>query len=309
MSESELNVMPGWWHRVREFLVRAVHKALDDNIFFMAGAITFNLLVAIIPLLLVSVGIAGFVLTARFGDPAAALTELIRGGLPVAGEGLDLFSRIEALIGTLVEQRTGFSVVGALVLIWISTRLVGTLRTVLREVFEMPESRGLIGGKVFDAQMVIVAGFLFVVNIGVTVRLRAIRDFGIDLLGLEGSGLAITRWGYAMIVAFASIWVLFVLVYRFLPPRPVPWRTALIAATFTAVLFEATKYLFGWYLVSVAEYRSAYGNLTSVAVLFFWIYYGAIVFILGGEVAQVHTMHRTRKLHTASTPIPTTECP
>ena len=70
MSESELNVMPGWWHRVREFLVRAVHKALDDNIFFMAGAITFNLLVAIIPLLLVSVGIAGFVLTARFGDPA-----------------------------------------------------------------------------------------------------------------------------------------------------------------------------------------------------------------------------------------------
>jgi membrane protein len=299
MSESQLNVMPGWWHRVREFLGRIVHKALDDNIFFMAGAITFNLLVAIIPLLVVAVGIAGFMLTARFGDPAAALTELLRGGLPVTGEELGLLSWIEALIDTLVQERTGFSIVGAVVLIWISTRLVGTLRTVLREVFDMPQARGLIRGKVFDIQMVIVAGFLFVVNIGVTVRLRAIRDFGIDLLGLEGSGLAITRRGYAMVVAFASIWVLFVLVYRYLPPRPVPWRTALIAATFTAILFEATKYLFGWYIVSVAEYRSAYGNLTSVAVLFFWIYYGAIVFILGGEVAQVHTMQRTRKLHTA----------
>ena len=299
MSESETNVMPGWFHRVREFLARIVHKALDDNIFFMAGAITFNLLVAIIPLLVVAVGIAGFMLTARFGDPASALTELIREGLPVTGEELGIFSLIEALIDTLVQERTGFSIVGAVVLIWISTRLVGTLRTVLREVFDMPQARGLIRGKVFDVQMVIVAGFLFVVNIGVTVRLRAIRDFGIDLLGLEGSGLAITRRGYAMVVAFASIWVLFVLIYRYLPPRPVPWRTALIAATFTAVLFEATKYLFGWYIVSVAEYRSAYGNLTSVAVLFFWIYYGAIVFILGGEVAQVHTMRRTRKLHTA----------
>jgi len=259
MSEIELSVMPGWWQRVREFLVRTVNKAVDDNIFFMAGAITFNLLVAIIPLLLVSVGIAGFVLTARFGDPAAALTELIRGGLPMAGEELSLISWIEVLVDTLVEERTGFSVVGALVLIWISTRLVGTLRTVLREVFEMPQARGLIGGKVFDIQMVIVAGFLFVVNIGVTVRLRAIRDFGIDLLGLEGSGLAITRRGYSLVVAFASIWVLFLLVYRYLPPRAVPWRTAFIAATFTAVFFEVTKHLFGWYIVNVA-------------VLVFWVY-------------------------------------
>ncbi len=299
MSESELNVMPGWWHSVREFLVGTVKKAEDDNIFFMAGAIAFNLLVAIIPLLLVSVGIAGFVLTARFGDPAAALTELIRGGLPVSGEELSLISGIEAIVETVVEERAGFSVVGALVLIWISTRLVGTLRTVLREVFEMPQARGLIRGKIFDIEMVIVAGFLFVVNIGVTVRLRAIRDFGIDLLGLEGSGLAITRRGYALVVAFASIWVLFILVYRYLPPRQVPWRTAFIAATFTAVLFEATKYIFGWYIVSVAEYRSAYGNLASVAFLFFWIYYGAIVFILGGEVAQVHAVQRTRRHHSA----------
>jgi membrane protein len=37
--------------------------------------------------------------------------------------------------------------------------------------------------------------------------------------------------------------------------------------------------------------------LASLAILFFWIYYGAVVFILGGEVAQVYTMNRTRRLH------------
>jgi uncharacterized BrkB/YihY/UPF0761 family membrane protein len=30
-------------------------------------------------------------------------------------------------------------------------------------------------------------------------------------------------------------------------------------------------------------------------VLFFWIYYGSIVFILGGEVAQVYTMRRASR--------------
>ena len=53
---------------------------------------------------------------------------------------------------------------------------------------------------------------------------------------------------------------------------------------------------------NAANFSTVYGGLTSAAIFFFWIYYGAIVFILGGEVAQVYTMHRTRRLH-ASNPV------
>jgi membrane protein len=105
------------------------------------------------------------------------------------------------------------------------------------------------------------------------------------------------------VLAFGSIWVLFLLVYRYFPPRRVPWRTALTAATFTGVLFESTKYLFSWYVTNAANFTTVYGGLTGAAILFFWIYYGAIVFILGGEVAQVYTMSRTRRLH-STTPVP-----
>ena len=52
------------------------------------------------------------------------------------------------------------------------------------------------------------------------------------------------------------------------------------------------KYGFSWYVTDVASYGSIYGTLLTVAVLFFWIYYSAIVFILGGEIAQVWTMRR-----------------
>ena len=53
---------------------------------------------------------------------------------------------------------------------------------------------------------------------------------------------------------------------------------------------------FGWYVTSVADYRSAYGNLTTLVVLFFWIYYASVVFILSGEIAQVYTMRKARKV-------------
>ena len=46
-------------------------------------------------------------------------------------------------------------------------------------------------------------------------------------------------------------------------------------------------------LVKLADYGSTYGNLINIALLFFWIYYGSIVFILGGEVAQVWTLKFT----------------
>jgi membrane protein len=293
---------PGLGTRVRGFLFRVISKALEDNIFFMAGAITFNLLVALVPLALLFVGISGFVLTSRFPDPASVLMPLLLGNLPETGADIDLVSGVEGVINTLLADRRSFSLLGSFVFLWVSTRLVGTLRTVLREIFDFPHGRGIIEGKIFDGIMVVVGGLLFVVNIGITVLTGALEEQGSTLLGLHGEELNLIRQVTAQGLAFGSIYVLFILIYRYFPPRRIPWRTALTAATFTAVLFEFSKVLFSWYVTNVASFSSVYGGLTSVVVLFFWIYYGAIVFILGGEVAQVYTMSRVRRLHAASSP-------
>ena len=287
--------------RFREFVGRVWSKAVEDNIFFMAGAITFNVLVAFIPLLLLVVGLAGFALTRWFDDPAGELISLLLEPLPQGGEQIALTSTVRSAVESLVGDRTGLSVLGALTFLWISTRLVGTLRTVLREVFDISQHRGMLIGKWFDAQMVLIGSLLIFANLGFTWVLRAVQDIGARFFGLEGSRLALTEALSGQLLALVSIWFLFLLIYRYLPARRIPWRTALVAATFTGLLFEGSKLGFGWYLTSAADFTTAYGNLTTVAVLFFWIYYGAIVFILGGEVAQVYTMRRARRVRTGPT--------
>lgn len=286
--------------RLRGFLYRVLSKAIEDNIFFMAGAITFNLLVALVPLTLLFIGISGFVLSSRFPDPGAVLLTFLLGTLPQTGGDLDLISGVEGFLENLVEDRRSFSLLGLFIFLWISTRLVGTLRTALREIFDFPHGRGIIHGKLFDGGMVVVAGLLFMVNMGITVVLEIVEEYGINLLGIQGEGLNLVRNASVQLLAFGSIFVLFILVYRYFPPRRIPWRTALTAATFTAVLFEMSKFLFSWYLANVANFGSVYGSLTSAAVLFFWIYYGSVVFILGGEVAQIYAMSRVRRLHAAN---------
>lgn len=263
----------------------------------MAGAISFNVLVAVVPLLLLTVGIAGIVVSARFGDPASVITSQILEIIPAIGGDIDLTVWVRNLVRGILRDRAGLSIVGAVAFVWLSTRLVGTLRTVLREVFDVAQERGIVEGKLFDAAMVVVGGVLILVNVGITVFLEGVRDFGVNLLGLEGGWeLRVIHVAFGQGLAFASIWVLFLLVYRYLPVRRIPWRTALVAATFTAVLFELLKLAFSWYVTSVATYSTTYGNLATVAVLFFWLYYTAIVFVLGGEVAQVYTMRWARRV-------------
>lgn len=267
-------------------------KGEQDNIFFLAGAISFDVLVAFIPLSIAVIGIAGFLLQ-REQQMQDMLLQYLDQTIPAA---VNLPYR--RIIGDLAQNSTGILSVGTLFFLWISTRLVGTLRVVLREIFDMAQGRGIVQGKLFDIRMVVTAGTLFAVNFGLTVGLRIGAEAVSRSTGIQTSDVPFlsqaTAW-WPQILAFITIWVMFFLVYRYLPPRRIQVRTAAIAATFTALMAELLKFGFTFYVQNVARFDEFWGNVATFVVLVLWIYYTSLVFILGGELAQVVSMHRTRR--------------
>jgi membrane protein len=196
-------------------------------------------------------------------------------------------------------NRTGLTVVGSIVFIWFASRLSGSLRSALFTVFEVGVRRGLVTGKLFDMVAVSLGVVLVTVNMGVTVALSSAMAFGVEIFGWHGPTLTYAQRLVGVTIAFLSIWTLFVIVYRYLPMRLTPWKTTLIAATFAALAHEALKLAFSWYATELANYTSTLGNLATIAVLMLWIYYGALVFILGGEVAHVYAMLEARRSEAA----------
>jgi membrane protein len=271
-----------------------------DDIFFMAGAVAFNLVGATVPLLLLGVGISGYLLSAQVADPVGATVALVVENLPQGGGGADPSGFVRTIVAEVLGQRSGFTFFGALFFVWLATRLVGSLRIALREIFDIGQDRGILLGKLFDIQVVVIGVLLLTLNLGVTVAFEAAMDLGVGVLGLGGAALGVVDRIIGYTVALASIWALFLVVYRYLPVRRIPWRTAIVAATFAALAHESLKYGFSWYATEVADYTSTWGNLATVAVLFFWIYYESVVFILGGEVAQVYTMRKARNVQVRS---------
>ncbi len=260
----------------------------------MAGAIAFNLVLALFPLLILGIGIAGFVL-ARFTDPTEAVMSLLTGNLP-QGAGVELTGLMNSLTVGLLERRTGYTIAGSVFLLWVATRLSASLRVALREIFDIGAKRNPLHGKLFDITAVMLGFVLLTLNLGATVLLELAVQYGVSLFGIEGVALSFTDRVFGYTVSFVSIWTLLFFLYRYVPARPIAYRTAIVAATFSAAAHESLKFGFSWYATEVANFGSTLGNLATVAVLFFWIYYEALVFILGGEVAQVYMMRKASRV-------------
>ena len=76
------------------------------------------------------------------------------------------------------------------------------------------------------------------------------------------------------LLAFGFSVSLFYVTYSYASVRRLPWRTALLASTFSAVLFEIAKRLYGLYLTNLANLEGPRGDANiGAAVLFvLWVF-------------------------------------
>lgn len=263
------------------------HKAARDQIFFLSSGITFNVLVTIVPLLLLTISVLG-ALVESSTSAREQILHFIQRVMPLAS------AQGEDLLFGLVEDKGLFGVIGSIGLIWAATRLFGSLRTVLEVIFEIPpEDRlGIVEGKIHDIQMVVVVGTFFVLTISLTTTFRWVQNYGIGFLGLDAYNVSFFTTLASTLIAFALTYVMFYFVYRYVPDRWIPRTDAAIAALFSSVLFELAKQLFVAYLSEFGRFLELYGSFTNLVAISFWVYYSSIVFMLGGELARIAQAHR-----------------
>ncbi len=79
--------------------------------------------------------------------------------------------------------------------------------------------------------------------------------------------------------------LLFTLVYRVLPKRPVRWIDALRGGILAAIIWELGRELLGVFFIGM-RYTSAYGAIGSFIALLLWCYYAISILFFGAEYVQ-----------------------
>ncbi len=261
-------------------LARIYDKLGRDNVFFMAAGLAFNVITTLIPLLVLLFAGIGYAL-ASSDTATREVVGAIQRFLPFASE---------EIIGSLlavVQSRATIGLIGLLGLIWVATGVVSSIRTVLNTVFEVPETRSLVAGKMFDVVMVFVLGVFFLLSIGFTTVFAVLQEYGVDVL--QAVGLR-TEWVAPAVALGGALVVnvlMFTLIYATAPAGGLPILPALGGGVVTALLFEVAKQAFRLYidLARQGTLGPASGSLGAIILLLIWIYYSALVFIFGAEAA------------------------
>lgn len=287
----------GWI--LRDYAKRVWDNSGEDNALFLAGGIAFNLILAALPfVLLLATGLTYFVEKTHIAgiNSSQEIGDLIDRLLPehnhLPGDPLD------TVISDLLKARSTVGLYSAIGFVWFSTRLFGSLRTVLASVFDIENERGIIAGKIFDVKITVVATLLFAASATVTTYVTLAARGGANALvtlGLRQDVMGNAKFWFGQALGFAFIALMFFALYKYLPVRRVQTKTAWVATAFTGVSFEAARTAFNYYTATFNPASLYTGTLTAIIVVVVWFYYASLIFILGGEVGQVFELRQVRK--------------
>ncbi len=284
----------GGWHRSPLGVIRrTLEAAFEDNIPFLASALSFDLLLTALPFVVLLLAAVGYLVQHQITTHQIDVHELLGRFLPLGGsDSTEMFRRVEGVLTALVHARGRLTLLGVPLFLWFSSRFFGGLRIALNEVFDSDEIRPWPVAKLTDLSMVFVTASLLVVN----AALPAIKAQSAAALG-DGFLVA---WLYRFsleLVAFAFSTGLFFLIFEILPSRRLPWRTALVSAVFCAVAFEVGKRLYALYLARFVtlDRVASDANLVALFLFFLWVYGMAYAFLLSCEVAEVVDLIRLRR--------------
>jgi membrane protein len=250
------------------------------------------------PLMLIATVIAGF-----FFGPDAVRGEL-NGQVHslLGGSGAQA---LQALLAGANHPYQGLlaTLFGIATLLFAAVSVVVQLKTALNAVWEVEPSpdRGrwdFVRSYLVSLGGVLALGFLLLVSLIFTAASSAAGKFVSPYLPPSTLQIA------GSCVSFIVITFLFAMMFKWLPDTRIDWRDVWLGAGLTAALFEAGKFLIGFYVGGLAG-QSAYGAATSLVMLLIWVYYSAQIVLFGAEFTHVYARrhgHRSEKVAPASRP-------
>jgi len=277
----------GWLRRVIGELTRRLH---ESDLMVMAAAIAFYWLLGVIPLLLLGSSVIGYAIGSsdRGVDDVMAMARRL---IPAA-TGQD----VQDFIRSLIQSRHVTGVLGIGFLLWVAMGVFEVIASSLTTLTEGRETRSYLRRKLVALVMMGTAGFLFLTALITGWILAAWPEIEV-LIGVRVvlppflTDPSFRRYFTSILMA-----CLLTIVYRVAPVRAISWPCAMAGGTVAAVLWYQARVVFSWYLTHYARYNLFYGILGGFIGLVLWVYYTAIILLIGGVVADVldRNGHRAR---------------
>jgi len=194
---------------------------------------------------------------------------------------------IEGTLNEILQNRNGGLLsIGALATVWSASKGMNSLTKALNRSYFTEESRSFIMARGMSVVFTIMLIAVLLVALILPVFGQQIGVLAFSYLGLEKGFL--TLWaGLRWLVPPVLIYVVFSLIYWLVPNLKIQFKSVLPGALFATVGWILTSLAFSFYVGSYGNYSSTYGSIGGIIVLMMWLYFSAIILMLGGQLNAV----------------------
>lgn len=259
----------------------------DDDAAHLSAGVAYYSVFSVFPLLLGLLAISGTVFTSitlqeQFLD---YVTESMPGSKEFVSKNIEELVRFRGALG-----------IGAILgLLWSGSSAFGAMSRAINRAWDIDKDRPFYVAKTLHIIIALGVGMLFLLSSFASVAIELLSNYSRNL-GLPGHEFFLS-FGLGNLMLNAVPWAItlavFLLLYRFVPNCKTYWRYVWTGAVVAAILFEASKGIFMWYLVNIANYELIYGSVASMMVLMSWAYVSAFILILGAEISSEYGRMRS----------------
>ncbi len=264
-----------------------------DRVGFVAGGVTFFMVLSLFPMLAAFVTLYGL-----FADPADAWGRLAFLYSILPSNVAEFLGGEMTRLASNTHGQLTFTLVWTLALsLWTANGGIKTLFYGLNLAYHEVERRNIVRYNLLCLAFTLSGLAAVLLTAALVVGVPVV----LSVLGLQDdfSAVAWLRWPVLFLVYAAALTV----IYRFGPCRQkARWRWLTPGALFAAVLSLGVSFLFSWFLTTFVR-TASYGPLAAFMGFLLWIWITVQVILMGAKV-NAEIEHQTAIDTTTGAPLP-----
>jgi len=259
---------------VLTFFFRGIQKgALTTR----ASAISFTIFLALLPSSILILSLVSYIPVDNIDDE---LVSRFSDLLPAS-----VFHFIEGAMGELIGRKHNTVLsIGFVLTAYYASSSINSILMAFNNSYHLTARRNPIKQRLIAFMLIIALAALIMI----AVVLMTFSDFFFDWLRtnhyVEGSWifaiLHLSKWTLIVLIFMFAISLL----YNFGTPGKKSLKVVTAGSTLATILAITVSWGFAWYVTHFGQWNKIYGSLGTVIVLCLWIYFNAIILLIGFEL-------------------------
>ena len=268
---------------------------MDENDTLFAGAgISFSLLLGIIPFLLLIFSLLGNVFDQSTIE--IQVNNFIDQIIPYPAYANYIKHTISSRLPEFIKYKTLAGYLGAFGLLFTSTWIFSSIRTILNHIYRVKIRKGYLYGLLRDILMVILLLFIITIFTFIVPALNILYELTKNYDFIQQYAQS-SLWNiFVYIVSFVLLFGLFFGLYYLIPYEQLGKKVATVSAFWSILLWEIARNVFGYYINNILSTNPLYGAFVLIIAVLLWLYCTACIFIIGAEIGQLYREKHSNKV-------------